>query len=108
NMYTSIPGVVVAVDSLQEQRISVQPTVNMMSADGITVTERPPIINVPLHMPVTKEGGLTYPITTGTPVFLVFSMRGLQNWKRGNGFPNAPSDVRKFDVRDCVAFPGIY
>lgn len=108
NMYTSIPGVVISVDSLEEQRITVQPTVNMRSADGIDVTERPPILNVPLHMPVTREGGLTYPISPGTPVYLIFSMRGLQNWKRGNGSPAAPSDIRRFDVRDCVAIPGIY
>lgn len=108
NMYTAIPGIVVSVDNLQEQRISVQPAINMRSADGIDVTERPPILNVPLHMPVTKEGGLTYPITKGTSVFLIFSMRGLQMWKRGNGRPESPSDVRRFDVRDCIAIPGIY
>lgn len=108
NMYTAIPGIVVAVDSLEEQRITVQPSINVRSADGFTVSERPPILNVPLHMPVTKQGGLTYPISVGTPVFLVFSMRGLQNWKRSNGYPTTPSDIRKFDIRDCVAFPGIY
>jgi|SRR5690606_25052978 len=108
DIYTSIPGIVVAVDNLEEQRITVQPSVNMRSADGVTVSERPPILNVPLHMPVTKQGGLTYPISVGTPVFLIFSMRGLQNWKRSNGYPTTPSDIRKFDIRDCVAIPGIY
>lgn len=108
DIYTSIPGIVVSVDNLADQRITVQPAINMRSEDGVAVTERPPILNVPLHMPVTKQGGLTYPISVGTPVFLMFSMRGLQNWKRSNGYPTTPSDTRKFDIRDCVAIPGIY
>lgn len=108
SMYTAIPAIVVSIKNLGEQRIDVQPTVNVRDVEGIVVSERPPILNVPLHMPITKQGGLTYPISTGTSVFLVFSMRGLETWKRSNGYPTTPPDVRKFDIRDCVAIPGIY
>lgn len=107
-MHTALPGIVVSVGNLAEQRIDVQPTLNMRDPSGETIEERPPILNVPLHMPVTKEGGLTYPISVGTPVFLIFSMRGMDVWKRGNGYSVTPSDYRKFDIKDCVAIPGIY
>ena len=107
-MHTALPGIVVSVGNLAEQRIDVQPTLNMRDYSGETIEERPPILNVPLHMPVTKEGGLTYPISVGTPVFLIFSMRGMDVWKRGNGYSVTPSDYRPFDIKDCVAIPGIY
>lgn len=108
NMYTAIPGVVVTVKNLGTLTVDVQPAINMRSHDGLEVVERPPILNVPLQMPVSKEGGLTFPISSGTPVWLLFSMRGLENWKRTNGYPASPSDIRRFDVRDCVAIPGTY
>lgn len=107
-MYTAIPGIVVSVENLAEQRINVQPSLNLRDPGGSVVSERPPILNVPLHMPLTKEGGLSYPISVGTPVFLMFSMRGMDTWKRGNGYPTTPSDYRKFDIKDCVAIPGIF
>jgi hypothetical protein len=107
-MYTAIPAIVVSVKNLAEQRIDVQPTLNLRSEDGDNIEERPVILNVPLHMPLTKDGGLTYPISVGTPVFLMFSMRGIDIWKRGNGYPVTPSDNRKFDIKDCVAIPGIF
>lgn len=108
NTYTAIPGVVVSVKNMGQMTVDVQPSVNVRSADGLDVAERPPILNVPFHMPVTKEGGLTYPISAGTPVFLIFSMRGMDSWKRGNGYPTTPTDNRMFDIRDCVAVPGLY
>lgn len=108
NVYTSIPATVVSVKNLGQQRIDVQPVINLRTRDGLGNVQRPPIMNVPLHMPVTKNGGLTYPIENGDSVFLIFSMRGLEVWKRSNGGFLPPSDVRQFDVRDCVAIPGIY
>lgn len=108
NTYTAIPGVVVSVKNMGQMTVDVQPTINVRSSDGLDVAERPPILNVPFHMPVTKEGGLTYPISAGTPVFLIFSMRGMDSWKRGNGYPTTPTDNRMFDIRDCVAVPGLY
>lgn len=108
NIYTSIPAVVVSVKDLSQQRLDVQPVLNMRSKDGNREEKRPPILNVPFQMPVTKKGGLTYPIEAGDSVWLIFSMRGLDLWKRGNGGFHAPSSVRKFDVRDCIAIAGVY
>lgn len=108
NMYTTIPGIIVTVRDLGQMYVDVQPAINIRSQDGDDVSERPPILNVPLQMPVSKQGGLTFPISVGTPVTLHFSMRGLEVWKRSNGYPSTPSDMRKFDIRDCVAVPGTY
>ena len=107
-VHTAIPAVVVSVEDLGSQRINVQPSISLRSQDGLETSQRPPILNVPLGMPLTKKGGLSLPIQAGDCVFLIFSMRGLEIWKRGDGKPQIPSDIRMFDRRDCIALPGIY
>lgn len=107
NIYTSMPGIVVSVD-MANMRVEVQPALSMRDVDGDETTHRPVILNVPLQLPVSDRGGLTYPISAGCPVELRWSMRGLDKWKRGDGKPDSPSDLRRFDIRDCTATPGIY
>ena len=108
-MHTMIPGIVLTVrDNLSQMTVDVQPSLNMRSEDGTEVVERSPILNVPLVLPISKLGGLTFPVNIGDPVALIFSMRGLDVWKRGNGYPSTPSDLRKFDKKDCVAIPGLF
>lgn len=105
NVYTAIPGIIIRVRDMGEMRVDVQPTINVRTQDGKEQQERPPILNVPLEQPVSLQGGLTYPVEAGQPVWLSFSMRGLEKWKRGNAMPEAPADMRRFDVKDCVASP---
>jgi hypothetical protein len=108
-MYTTMPGIILTVyDDLGQQRIDVQPTINIRSEDGEDVSERSPVLNVPLQLPFSKVGGLSFPVSVGDPVLLHFSMRGLELWKRGNGYPSTPNDLRKFDKRDCIASPGVF
>ncbi|MGC3003988.1 Gp138 family membrane-puncturing spike protein [Streptomyces sp. G35A] len=103
NVYTSIPGIVVTVrDNFQNLSVDVQPAVNIKKEDG-TVSERAVVLNVPVLMPSSRDGGLTHNVSVGDSVWLMFSMAGLDTWKRGNGTPVIPSDFRKFDKRDCVA-----
>lgn len=108
NLYTAIPGVVVSVVEMGNLLVNVQPTINVRSEDGLVVMSRPPILNVPVVMPLSKQGGLSFPLREGDLVYLVFSMRGLDAWKASNGYPSTPLDMRKFDVRDCVAMPCVY
>lgn len=108
DMYTAIPGVVVGVNNLGQQRVDVQPSINIRDEDGEESIERPAILNVPLQLPLSQTGGLSFPIKKGCPVLLVFSMRGLDVWKKGSGLPDMPSDIRKFSMRDAIAIPAIY
>lgn len=107
-MFTSIPAVVVGVKSLSEKRIDVQPSIMMRTKDGATGSELPSILNVPLQMPCTSQGGLTYPISVGDTVLLVFSQRGIDTWKRGGGGMATPSNLRTFDAQDAVAIAGVH
>lgn len=105
NMFTSIPGIVVYVrNKLSSLSVDVQPAINIVREDG-TETEVPTILNVPVSMPVNFEGGLTHPLKAGDSVYLIFSMRGIDLWKRGDGSLTRPSDYRKFNIKDCVAIP---
>lgn len=105
NIYTTMPGIVIRVrDNLQHLTVDVQPAINILREDG-TQSERPVIFNVPVSMPTNREGGITHPLRERDNVLLLFSMRGIDLWKRGDGMPSVPSDYRKFDKKDCVAIP---
>lgn len=101
---TCIPGIIVSVDDLDSLSVSVQPTVNMKFKDG-QVQEYPTITNVPLLMPSSSTSAVTFPVNVGDPVLIIFSMRGVDNFKAGNGRPAAPTDFRKFDLSDAFAIP---
>ena len=108
NMYTALPGIVVSVrDNLNTLSVDVQPTINIRNKDD-TIKERPVVLNVPVQMPSSRTAAITYPVNVGDPVLLIYTMRGLDTWKRGKGVSTTPSDFRKFDKRDCIAIPGIW
>jgi len=108
NLYTAMPGIVVTVrDNFNQLSVDVQPSVNIKNKDG-TTKERPAVLNVPVQMPSSSTAALTFPVNVGDPVLLVYSMRSVDNWKRGEGRPATPNDNRKFDKRDCIAIPGIW
>ncbi|MNQ83848.1 hypothetical protein D3C85_989500 [compost metagenome] len=107
NFYTCIPAVVVTVrDNFNQLSIDAQPSINIKSRDG-SIKERAVILNVPVQMPSSSTAAVIVPLNVGDPVMLIFSMRGLDTWKRGNGRPTTPSDYRKFDKRDAIAIPGV-
>lgn len=107
NIFTAIPAVVLSVKDLGQCRVDVQPTVSLRDEDGVIEEGLPAILNVPVHMPTGIKGGLTFPVSAGEHVLLVFSQRGIDNWKRGSGGSKAPSTLRKFDMQDAIAITGV-
>lgn len=106
-LYTAIPGIIVAIrDGLISSFVDVKPTINMVSEDDAPIP-RPTVLNVPLIFPVSKTGGITFNVDVGDSVLLVYSMRGLDTWKRGDGGDATPTDFRKLDSRDAIAIPGL-
>ena len=106
NVYTSIPAVVVNVhNSFNDQRIDVQPSINTKYKNGSS-KEHPTILHVPVIMPSSSTSAILFPLNVGDTVLLVFSQRGLDVFKSGNGLPSTPTDFRKFDKRDAFAIPG--
>ena len=106
DVYTSIPAYIVSVENHGELRVNVRPTLNMRDELGESSKERADILNGPVWMPSSKRGGMSYSFSQGDLVMLIFSMRGLERWKRSNGFPTTPVSNRKFGAEDAVAFVG--
>lgn len=106
-IHTAMPCIIVAIrDNLGTQMVDVQPTINQRFIDG-SVNERPPILGVPVSFPVSKSAGFTFPIKVGDTGLLVFSMRNLDAWKGGTGYPSTPLNLAKFDKGDAIFIPGI-
>lgn len=105
---TSLPGVIVAVrGDGSGVFLDVQPSIHLLAETGETAP-RSVIMNVPTILPMSSTGGLQFEMNVGDPVLLVFSQRGLDSWKSGDGKPGAPLDMRMFDPRDCAAFPCMF
>lgn len=108
NKFTALPGVVLKVHNKgTQQLLDVQPSVSIKGRDG-SVTDQATVLNVPYQQPASSIGGLVFPINPGDNVLLVFSMRGIDTWKRGNGGLAPPSDYRMFSNQDCIAIPCIF
>lgn len=107
NLYTAIPCIIIAIRSdLNDMMVDIQPAINQRSEDGV-VTPRTPILGVPVQFPVSKSAGFTFPLNVGDTGMAIFSMRNLDSWKSGNGYPSAPMNAAKFDKGDAVFIPGI-
>ena len=105
NYYTSIPCVVVGiVNNLNTQMVNIQPSINQLKEDG-TTAEQSVIMGVPVGFPVSKTAGLTFPINVGDTGMAVFSMRSLEVWKSGDGYPSTPNNFAKMDKSDAVFYP---
>lgn len=65
------------------------------------------IDGVPVIMPRSAAGSLTFPIASGDTVLLVFVERAMDTWLSLGG-EQVPGDPRKFDLSDAVAIPGLY
>lgn len=107
NVYTSIPCIIVNIrDGLTTQLVDVQPAINAKLVDG-TVKERPVILGVPVVFPASKSSAFTFPISKGDTGLLTFSMRSLEAWKAGRGYPATPLNAAKFDKGDAIFIPGL-
>lgn len=107
NLYTAIPCIIIAIRSdLNDMLVDIQPAINQRSEDGV-VTPRTPILGVPVQFPVSKSAGFTFPLNVGDTGMAIFSMRNLDSWKSGNGYPSAPMNAAKFDKGDAIFIPGI-
>lgn len=103
----AIPAVVVDVSRLTESVIAVQPCINEMDRVGNT-TPWPQIMDVPVVFPSSSTSALTFPISKNDSVLLVFSMRGLDNFKNSNSLLTNPTDYRALDIRDAIAIPCVW
>ena len=103
-IWTALPGVVAAVN-LAAQTLSVQPTVqgSVASPDGAKqLVNLPLLVDVPIVWPRAGGFALTFPITAGDEVLVVFASRCIDSWWQSGGI-GAPAEARMHDLSDGFA-----
>lgn len=109
DLRVSLPGKVESYDA-STQTVDVTPLVRdtLEEADGtLTYLDLPVIPNVPLMFPGAGGFRITFPVSAGDNVLLVFADRSIDAWQSGGGVTN-PADGRTHDLTDCVAIPGLH
>lgn len=101
----SMPGILVSYND-KTVRARVRPSLPKMLASGVPL-DAPEIVEVPVVWPrgMAGKAGITFPLSPGDGMLLVFSQRSLEGWLSGQNV--APDDPRRFDLSDAVAVPGL-
>lgn len=102
-IYTSIPG---RFESFDGELASVKPLIKKKYIDD-EIEALPVIVGVPVLFPSTNEFQMTFPINKGDGCLIIFSMRDISNWI-ANGGDSEPVDLRKYDITDAMAIPGLF
>lgn len=105
-IYTSMPGRVINVD-LEEQIADIQPLIEKVLPNEQTQAIQP-ILSVPIIFPASKNSQLSFPVSVGDTVLLVFCQRDIDNFKLGSERTHRPNTFRKLSVNDAVAIPGLF
>lgn len=104
---TALPGVVVRVDG---ERLAVRPTGGRRSVDpdtgDATYSRYAVVEGVPVCYPQAGPYGITFPISVGDEVLLVFASHSLDSWEVGRD-GEAPLDPRRHHLTDAIAIPGV-
>jgi hypothetical protein len=100
-----MPAVIIAVRNAEELSIDVQPLPNRQYKDGDT-SEYPVLYHVPCIMPYTSNSAILMSPVAGDTVLLMFSQRGIDEFKGGSDTPYDTS--RRFmSLQDAVAIIGL-
>ena len=103
DMYTCMPGIVESYDA-ETQRAVVKGALKVVTAKKEEI-EREAIHNVPVVFPSGGGFAMTFPLEQGDPVLLLYSQRGLANWKKTFDVA-APDIIGFFSEKDAIAIPG--
>jgi hypothetical protein len=108
-VHTSIPAKVVDYDA-DEQRATVQIAVESCYIDPdsgeLVFYAVPPLTRVPVAFPSSSGFSITWPLSKGDPVWLVFAERSTDEFRATGNDSNQPQDRRRFALEDAVAIPG--
>lgn len=101
-IYTCLPGVIVSYDQ-STKRAAVQPALRRILTDG-TEESLPIVQNVPVCFPTGGGFSLLFPVTAGDTCILLFSQRGIQNFKET--YTEEAPDEGLLDLNDAIAIMG--
>lgn len=64
------------------------------------------VTGVPYIFPNAEDYSITFPVSTGSPVLVLFMSRSIDKWKSLGGEVD-PGDDRRYNISDAVAIPGL-
>lgn len=103
-VHTCLPAVVIKVDHVN-QLIDAQITLKRKLSDKLV--NLPVLVDVPLRYWRSNIFSITFPISIGDHVKIMFAERSIDNWL-ANGGTQDPQDFRKFSLSDAFAEPVMY
>ena len=103
DMYTCMPGIVESYDA-ETRRAVVKGALNIVTTKKEEI-EREAIHNVQVMFPSGGGFAMTFPLERGDSVLLLYSQRGLANWKKTLDVA-APDTIGFFSEKDAIAIPG--
>ena len=110
DLHTCMPGRIETYDP-ETQKCSVKPTIKrrVVMMDGQETLEELPVIpDVPVVFQRSTEFFLSFPLRRGDLVAIHFAERSLDAWLSGAGEDTDPGELRRFDLTDAIAVPGLY
>lgn len=110
-IHVSLPGRVESFNP-DDNTVDVKPLIQrpLILQDGTDLAEALPVITaVPVRYPrgAGDQFALVWPLAQGDFVQLIFCERSIDLWLSGDGSDTDPVDLRKHDLSDAVAVPGL-
>jgi len=99
--HTATPGILISFDS-DRQTATVQPAIRRLLLPEGKLIQLPPCVDVPVCF---AGGVLTFEVSSGMDVLLVFAERAIDGWHAKGGVQD-PTEIRHFDLSDGFAFIG--
>jgi len=112
DLHVCMPARVESYDA-SKQMVDVKPVlqrrVRFADQDVDDAVEDLPVIpNVPVAFQRGGGAFLSFPLKQGDQVMLHFSHSSLDEWLSSSGDVTDPQDVRRHDITDAIAVPGLY
>jgi hypothetical protein len=114
NIHVSMPGVVKSYDS-STQKADIQPGIQEVLTDDKgepQVFDLPVLYNVPVIFPRAGDFFISFPISAGDTVLLIFCERPIDQWMEQGSFTAKdafPPGLRSMhDLNGAVAYAGMY
>lgn len=102
-LYTATPAIVETYDS-ETATISCYPAIYKADKDGVLLQESL-LEGVPVMFPSTKDAAITFPLTKGDKVMLLFGQQDMDTWLESAEDIDKPQTLRRHNLNDAVAYP---
>ena len=109
-LHTSIPGEVLSYDRAKQTaqvKLVVRGKRRDLQTGTLSTYSFTPLVNVPVVWPGGGDASLTFDLSKGDRVVVIFAERDISRWLSTGTAPSDPADTRRHDLSDAIAIPQI-